>query len=103
MLDIGCSWSITTFIVFRSHLGVSFEFFSCLFQPSSCLSDKEEDEIYGFAGYGVYGKQMRQRQQQQQRILLANQQATLNYQSCLSPRSAFFYEFPPTGMCIGLS
>ncbi|KFB35811.1 AGAP004106-PA-like protein [Anopheles sinensis] len=35
--------------------------------PSSCLSDKEEDEIYGF-GYGV----------------------------CLSPRSAYFYEFPPT-------
>lgn len=31
-------------------------------QPSSCLSDKEEDEIYGF-GYGVYGKQMFQRQQ----------------------------------------
>jgi hypothetical protein len=32
-------------------------------QPSSCLSDKEEDEIYGF-GYGVYGRQMYQRQQQ---------------------------------------
>lgn len=28
-----------------------------IFQPSSCLSDKEEDEIYGF-GYGVFGAQM---------------------------------------------
>ena len=29
-------------------------FFCCFFlQPSSCLSDKEEDEIYGF-GYGVF-------------------------------------------------
>lgn len=35
-----------------------------LLQPSSCLSDKEEDEIYGF-GYGVFGKQMMHRQQQQ--------------------------------------
>lgn len=25
-----------------------------VFQPSSCLSDREEDEIYGF-GYGVFG------------------------------------------------
>ena len=25
----------------------------CPFQPSSCLSDNDEDEIYGF-GYGVY-------------------------------------------------
>lgn len=39
-------------------------------QPSSCLTDKEEDEIYGF-GYGVFGKQMLQRQQQQKQLLLA--------------------------------
>ncbi|XP_012289035.1 uncharacterized protein LOC105704408 isoform X2 [Orussus abietinus] len=71
------------------------------YSPSSCLSDKEEDEIYGF-GYGVFGRQMLQ--QRQQKLALATQNATTpapgvhqqpNYQSCLSPRSAFFYEFPP--------
>ncbi|XP_047984356.1 uncharacterized protein LOC125224894 isoform X5 [Leguminivora glycinivorella] len=70
-------------------------------QPSSCLTDKEEDEIYGF-GYGVFGKQMLQRQQQQKQLLLAQPTQPLihnqqhNYQSCLSPRSAYFYEFPPS-------
>ncbi|KAK6633928.1 hypothetical protein RUM44_004535 [Polyplax serrata] len=66
------------------------------YSPSSCLSDKEEDEIYGFAGYGVYGKQMLQRQQQR-KLLAQNQPAhAQGYQTCLSPRSAYFYEFPPT-------
>ncbi|XP_063619698.1 uncharacterized protein LOC134792352 isoform X6 [Cydia splendana] len=70
-------------------------------QPSSCLTDKEEDDIYGF-GYGVFGKQMLQRQQQQKQLLLAQPTQPLihnqqhNYQSCLSPRSAYFYEFPPS-------
>ncbi|XP_026850332.1 uncharacterized protein LOC6588320 isoform X2 [Drosophila persimilis] len=117
--------------------------------PSSCLSDKEEDEIYGF-GYGVFAprvarggltqqqqllqqqtlqtqqsiqqqQQMQQQlqQQQQQLPLVPGQQqagggqpgvgpqhhqtlppnvAHLNFvqQNCLSPRSAYFYEFPPT-------
>ncbi|KAK6645253.1 hypothetical protein RUM43_001529 [Polyplax serrata] len=68
------------------------------YSPSSCLSDKEEDEIYGFAGYGVYGKQMLQRQQQR-KLLAQNQPAhAQGYQTCLSPRSAYFYEFPPTAM-----
>ncbi|KAG8267683.1 regulation of protein autoubiquitination [Homalodisca vitripennis] len=62
------------------------------YSPSSCLTDKEEDEIYGFAGYGVYGKQMLQRQQQQAKLVITPRQ---NYQNCLSPRSAYFYEFPP--------
>ncbi|XP_039276009.1 uncharacterized protein LOC111055637 [Nilaparvata lugens] len=62
------------------------------YSPSSCLSDKEEDEIYGFAGYGVYGKHMLQRQQQQAKLVIAPRH---NYQNCLSPRSAYFYEFPP--------
>ncbi|XP_046420684.1 uncharacterized protein LOC124302376 isoform X1 [Neodiprion virginianus] len=67
------------------------------YSPSSCLSDKEEDEIYGF-GYGVFGRQMLQ--QRQQKLALATQNTTptgnqQTYQSCLSPRSAFFYEFPP--------
>ncbi|CAH2233870.1 jg18654 [Pararge aegeria aegeria] len=72
------------------------------YSPSSCLNDKEEDEIYGF-GYGVFGKQMLQRQQQQKQLLLAQPNQPLihnqqhNYQSCLSPRSAYFYEFPPSG------
>ncbi|XP_068631151.1 uncharacterized protein SKIP isoform X6 [Battus philenor] len=71
------------------------------YSPSSCLTDKEEDEIYGF-GYGVFGKQMLQRQQQQKQLLLAQPSQPLmhnqqhNYQSCLSPRSAYFYEFPPS-------
>ncbi|XP_013200748.2 uncharacterized protein LOC106143252 isoform X4 [Amyelois transitella] len=75
-------------------------------QPSSCLTDKEEDEIYGF-GYGVFGKQMLQRQQQQKQLLLAQPTQPLmhnqqhNYQSCLSPRSAYFYEFPPSDNCLG--
>ncbi|XP_028163566.1 uncharacterized protein LOC135073975 isoform X5 [Ostrinia nubilalis] len=78
----------------------------CYQQPSSCLTDKEEDEIYGF-GYGVFGKQMLQRQQQQKQLLLAQPTQPLmhnqqhNYQSCLSPRSAYFYEFPPSDNCLG--
>ncbi|XP_043070967.1 uncharacterized protein LOC6567925 isoform X3 [Drosophila grimshawi] len=116
--------------------------------PSSCLSDKEEDEIYGF-GYGVFAprvarggltqqqqmlqqqtlqtqqsiqqqqqQQLQQQQQQQQLPIVPGQQAGggqpgvgpqqhqtlppnvahLNFvqQNCLSPRSAYFYEFPPT-------
>ncbi|XP_052852258.1 uncharacterized protein LOC128262157 isoform X6 [Drosophila gunungcola] len=107
--------------------------------PSSCLSDKEEDEIYGF-GYGVFAPrvarggltqqqqllqqqtlqtqqsiQQQQLQQQQQLPIVPGQQqqagvgphqhqtlppnvAHLNFvqQNCLSPRSAYFYEFPPT-------
>ncbi|XP_016035712.2 uncharacterized protein LOC6729061 isoform X5 [Drosophila simulans] len=106
--------------------------------PSSCLSDKEEDEIYGF-GYGVFAprvarggltqqqqllqqqtlqtqqsiQQQQQLQQQQQQLpIVPGQQqqgphqhqtlppnvAHLNFvqQNCLSPRSAYFYEFPPT-------
>ncbi|XP_069358193.1 uncharacterized protein SKIP isoform X5 [Maniola hyperantus] len=76
------------------------------YSPSSCLNDKEEDEIYGF-GYGVFGKQMLQRQQQQKQLLLAQPTQPLihnqqhNYQSCLSPRSAYFYEFPPSDNCLG--
>ncbi|XP_044586528.1 uncharacterized protein LOC123266355 isoform X2 [Cotesia glomerata] len=69
------------------------------YSPSSCLSDKEEDEIYGF-GYGVFGRQMLQ--QRQQKLIFATQNNTFDsgghqqtYHSCLSPRSAFFYEFPP--------
>ncbi|XP_067214354.1 SAM and SH3 domain-containing protein 1 isoform X7 [Linepithema humile] len=71
------------------------------YSPSSCLSDKEEDEIYGF-GYGVFSRQMLQHRQQ--KLALATQNTTAavtpggpqaTYQSCLSPRSAFFYEFPP--------
>ncbi|XP_070156615.1 SAM and SH3 domain-containing protein 1 isoform X4 [Polyergus mexicanus] len=71
------------------------------YSPSSCLSDKEEDEIYGF-GYGVFSRQMLQHRQQ--KLALATQNTTVavtsggpqtTYQSCLSPRSAFFYEFPP--------
>lgn len=44
--------------------------YGLLLQPSSCLSDKEEDEIYGFAGYGVYGKQMLHRHQQQAKLVI---------------------------------
>ncbi|KAI5703037.1 hypothetical protein M8J75_006995 [Diaphorina citri] len=42
------------------------------YSPSSCLSDREEDEIYGFSGYGVYGKQMVQRQQQQAKLVVSS-------------------------------
>uniref|UniRef100_A0A1Y9HAZ0 Sterile alpha motif domain-containing protein 5 n=1 Tax=Anopheles farauti TaxID=69004 RepID=A0A1Y9HAZ0_9DIPT len=92
------------------------------YSPSSCLSDKEEDEIYGF-GYGVFaprvarttlqsqqaqqGLQQGQQQQQQQQQQQPQPQQSQNsanvpassaaaQQSCLSPRSAYFYEFPPT-------
>ncbi|KAK1120415.1 hypothetical protein K0M31_012396 [Melipona bicolor] len=43
------------------------------YSPSSCLSDKEEDEIYGF-GYGVFSRQMLQ--QRQQKLALAAQNTT---------------------------
>ncbi|XP_050083420.1 uncharacterized protein LOC126570018 isoform X1 [Anopheles aquasalis] len=92
------------------------------YSPSSCLSDKEEDEIYGF-GYGVFAprvarttlqahQQQQQQQQQQSQQLPPQQQqqqpqqsqnstnvpanSAAAQQSCLSPRSAYFYEFPPT-------
>nr|XP_050862383.1 SAM and SH3 domain-containing protein 1-like isoform X1 [Vespula vulgaris] len=70
------------------------------YSPSSCLSDKEEDEIYGF-GYGVFSRQMLQHRQQKLALATQNSAAMTPaghpqpYQSCLSPRSAFFYEFPP--------
>ncbi|XP_049820175.1 uncharacterized protein LOC109604107 isoform X3 [Aethina tumida] len=69
------------------------------YSPSSCMSDKEEDEIYGF-GYGVFATQIGR--QQQQRLMGSIQPTSHqpllvqhNYQTCLSPRSAYFYEFPP--------
>jgi SAM and SH3 domain-containing protein 1 len=117
-------------------------------QPSSCLSDKEEDEIYGF-GYGVFApraarnvlqsvqcqmpqqnslpnsstnvpvtqhpQQQHHHQQQQQRSVSGISQVVcpkhiicheyefftlINFlfvSSCLSPRSAYFYELPPAG------
>ncbi|XP_055589776.1 uncharacterized protein LOC129741966 [Uranotaenia lowii] len=87
------------------------------YSPSSCLSDKEEDEIYGF-GYGVFAPRVARQQQQQQQQLNSQQQqqqqsqksqptqsqnstnvpasSAAMQQSCLSPRSAYFYEFPPT-------
>lgn len=54
----------------KSHLLIS-PFY--IFQPSSCLSDKEEDEIYGF-GYGAFGRQMLQ--QRQQKLALSTQNST---------------------------
>ncbi|KAH0561178.1 hypothetical protein KQX54_014073, partial [Cotesia glomerata] len=45
------------------------------YSPSSCLSDKEEDEIYGF-GYGVFGRQMLQ--QRQQKLIFATQNNTFD-------------------------
>ncbi|KNC32240.1 hypothetical protein FF38_06618 [Lucilia cuprina] len=120
------------------------------YSPSSCLSDKEEDEIYGF-GYGVFAPrvargaltqqqhfiqqqtlhqaQLAQQQQQQQQQQISMMQGAVSHhqlqqqqqqplpthpqglqsippnaahhlnfvqQNCLSPRSAYFYEFPPT-------
>ncbi|XP_066149643.1 SAM and SH3 domain-containing protein 1-like isoform X1 [Euwallacea fornicatus] len=68
--------------------------------PSSCLSHKDEDEIYGFVGAQVKPNQIAIPQQpprivgsQMTQPLLSQQQH--NYQTCLSPRSAYFYEFPP--------
>ncbi|XP_052130509.1 uncharacterized protein LOC113202267 isoform X3 [Frankliniella occidentalis] len=48
------------------------------YSPSSCLSDREEDEIYGLTGAG--------------RPPAA---PPSTYQACLSPRAAYFYELPP--------
>ncbi|XP_030756991.1 uncharacterized protein LOC115882873 isoform X2 [Sitophilus oryzae] len=67
--------------------------------PSSCLTHKEEDEIYGFAGPVLKPNQIHLPQSQKiiappmTQPLLSHQQH--NYQTCLSPRSAYFYEFPP--------
>ncbi|XP_046392238.1 uncharacterized protein LOC124160425 [Ischnura elegans] len=129
------------------------------YSPSSCLSDREEDEIYGFgggaggqptlpggggvvpgaaaamapplaaavdaSGYGVFGQRMMQRHRLHRRIVFSppppppvvvtgvappggggpvhyapgppHPSVQLPFQSCLSPRSAYFYEFPPEG------
>nr|CAI5822014.1 unnamed protein product [Callosobruchus analis]CAI5834854.1 unnamed protein product [Callosobruchus analis] len=55
------------------------------YSPSSCLSDKEEDEIYGF-GYGVFAAQIAR--QQQQRLLGQQQQSQpVQQQQQLPPTS----------------
>lgn len=50
-------------------------------QPSSCLSDKEEDEIYGF-GYGVFAPRVARGALTQQQQLI--QQQTLQQQAQIS-------------------
>ncbi|GLG94966.1 Sterile alpha motif domain-containing protein [Gryllus bimaculatus] len=45
------------------------------YSPSSCLSDKEEDEIYGF-GYGVFGRHIAQAQRRAQQAQLLQQAQT---------------------------
>ncbi|CAH1128601.1 unnamed protein product [Ceutorhynchus assimilis] len=68
--------------------------------PSSCLSHKDEDEIYGFTG-AVFKPTQIPLPQPPQRVVGAHMTQPLlsqqqhNYQTCLSPRSAYFYEFPP--------
>ncbi|CAG9807628.1 unnamed protein product [Chironomus riparius] len=73
------------------------------YSPSSCLSDKEEDEIYGF-GYGCFAPRVgrntlqsmqSQMPQQQQSLPNNSTNVPVTQQSCLSPRSAYFYELPP--------
>ncbi|CAG9837051.1 unnamed protein product [Diabrotica balteata] len=51
-------------------------------QPSSCLSDKEEDEIYGF-GYGVFASQIARQQQQRLVGQQQNQQTATSHQPLL--------------------
>uniref|UniRef100_A0A0A9Z5Z4 Sterile alpha motif domain-containing protein 5 n=1 Tax=Lygus hesperus TaxID=30085 RepID=A0A0A9Z5Z4_LYGHE len=77
-------------------------------QPSSCLSDREEDEIYGFTGYQgavpqqpIYGPCKGPRVSGRPPPLAQHQQHPHqinkhNYQNWLNPRSAYFYELPPS-------
>lgn len=74
--------------------------------PSSCLSDKEEDEIYGFGGLTRPRVAMRVAPPMAQHGAITAAGGTntvgpslppgLPYR-CLSPRSAYIYEFPPIG------
>ncbi|BES94510.1 SAM domain (Sterile alpha motif) [Nesidiocoris tenuis] len=80
------------------------------YSPSSCLSDREEDEIYGFTGYQnaqpqqpIYGAckapRTPARHPQPQPQLPQQQPYQINkhnYQNWLNPRSAYFYELPPS-------
>uniref|UniRef100_T1JLS9 Uncharacterized protein n=1 Tax=Strigamia maritima TaxID=126957 RepID=T1JLS9_STRMM len=53
--------------------------------PSSCLSDQDEEEIYGYGGYGVYGRRMYKHH--------ANRLACLaTPQRCMNPKSTGFYD-----------
>ncbi|KAF6210350.1 hypothetical protein GE061_013454 [Apolygus lucorum] len=78
------------------------------YSPSSCLSDREEDEIYGFTGYQgavpqqpIYGPCKGPRVSGRPPPLAQHQQNPHqinkhNYQNWLNPRSAYFYELPPS-------
>lgn len=56
-------------------------YFHLHLQPSSCLSDKEEDEIYGF-GYGVFAPRVGRGTLTQQQHFI--QQQTLQQQAQIS-------------------
>merc|ERR1712008_140050 len=56
------------------------------YNPSSCLSDAEEDQIYGYTGGFRPGHGR----------LPQNLSHTLNT-GCLNPRSQLIYELPPVG------
>ena len=77
MIASGVSYSsiVALATVLCKQNAVNEQTLSIFVQPSSCLSDKEEDEIYGF-GYGVFGRQMLQ--QRQQKLALATQNSTMN-------------------------
>ncbi|XP_069949499.1 uncharacterized protein [Cherax quadricarinatus] len=61
------------------------------YNPSSCLSDAEEDQIYGYTG-GFRGGGLRAP------VLAHNNHGFIHdNQGCLNPRSTLIYELPPVG------
>ncbi|XP_050531650.1 SAM and SH3 domain-containing protein 1-like [Daktulosphaira vitifoliae] len=63
------------------------------YSPSSCLSDREEDEIYGLTTAERRFPPAANRQPVHMATTMRQQYCT--QKPCLSPRSAYFYEFPP--------
>ncbi|KAL5233995.1 hypothetical protein ACI65C_001405 [Semiaphis heraclei] len=64
------------------------------YSPSSCLSDREEDEIYGLTTAERRFQPAATAVRPPVHLNTTIRQHTVQ-QPCLSPRSAYFYEFPP--------
>ncbi|KAK4288637.1 hypothetical protein Pmani_038339 [Petrolisthes manimaculis] len=69
------------------------KFVLVLFQPSSCLSDAEEDQIYGYTGGFRGGGQV----VPPQALAHSNHTYYQDTHGCLNPRSTLIYELPPVG------
>lgn len=62
------------------------------YNPSSCLSDAEEDQIYGYSSGSFRGRALRP-----PTLAHSNHAFVHDAHGCLNPRSTLIYELPPVG------